>query len=85
MIGVEQHDRTDGERFIGQRRVPLVDPQSSRDRGGNEEQDDEDILKLGEELSPRRDRRVCRQFVPAVLFESRPRFVVAQALTGIRA
>jgi hypothetical protein len=66
-------------------RVPLVDPQSSRDRGSNEEEDDEDIVKLGEELSPRRSRRVCRQFVPTVLLESHPRFVVAQSLAGIRA
>ena len=84
MMRVEQHDCTDGEGFIGQSRIALVGPQPSRDRGSNEEQDDENILKLGEELSPRRDRRVCRQLVPAVSFESRSRIFVAQALTGVR-
>ena len=64
--GVEQHNRKDRHRFIGQRRITFVEPQAGRDSRRDEQQNNEQILKLREELSStqapsfRRSVRSCR-------------------------
>ena len=62
----------------GQRRVALVGPQTGRDRGRDEQQDDEHILELREEPPPRRNRLLGRQLVASVLLEAHSRLAVAQ-------
>jgi hypothetical protein len=48
--------RRDGNGFVREGRVALHDPERSGDRGGDEQQDDEHILKLRQESPPDRDR-----------------------------
>ena len=76
--GVEQHDGEDRHRFVGQRRFALVQPQRRGDRRGDEQQNDEHILKLREELPPRRHRLFRRQLVAAISFEPCLRLTCAQ-------
>ena len=49
---IQQDDGEDGQGFVGEGRVALVEPQRGRDGGGDEQQDDEHILELREELTP---------------------------------
>ena len=81
---VEQHDGEDRDRFVGQRRFALVQPQPRRDHRGDEQQDDEHVLELREELPPGRHGLLRRQLVPAVPFEPRPRLSFAQAAPRVR-
>ena len=53
---VQEDDGKDGDGFVRQGRVTLHDPERGGDRGGDEQQDDEHILKLRQESPPRRDR-----------------------------
>ena len=71
---VQQHDPTDGDGLVRQRRVALVQPQSDRDGRGNQEQHDQSVAKLREELSPRWHRTLGRQLIRAVAREPRTRF-----------
>ena len=82
---VEQDDREDGDRFVGQRGVALDEPQPGRNRRRDEQQDDEHVLKLGEEFPPGRDGLLGRQLVLAVAFEPRPRLPLAEAEPRVRA
>ena len=66
---VEQHDGEDRDRFVGQRGVALIQPQPAEIERGDEQQDDEDILELGEKLPPCGYRAFRRQLVLAVAFE----------------
>ena len=82
---VEEHDREDRDGFVGQRRVALDQPQDGGDRRRHQQQHDEDVLELGEEAAPRRDRGLRRQLVAAVALEARSRLVVAEAVLKVRA
>ena len=82
---VEQHNRADGNRFVWQRRLALVQPQTGRDGGGGQQQNDEDVLKLLEKLFPRGHRRVSGQFISAFSIEARTRFRFGQAALWIGA
>ena len=59
------------------------DPQRRGDRGGDEQQDDEDVLELGEKAAPRRHRLLGVQLVRPVAFELRPGVVVAQTVAHV--
>src|SRR6185436_3436568 len=48
---------------VRQRTLPFVKPERRRDRGCDQEQDDENIAELREEAAPRRDRWFCSQLV----------------------
>ena len=82
--GVEQDDREDSDRLVWQRRVTLVGPQTRRDGGRHEQQDDEHILELRQEPSPRGNRLVAAKFVAPVLLESRLRLVVGETALQVR-
>jgi hypothetical protein len=77
--GVEQDDRQDRNCFVRKARVTLVGPQAGGDTGGDEQQDDEDVLKLREEPHPRRGRLLRRELVAPVPFKSRSDLGVGQA------
>src|SRR5262245_23438552 len=64
--GVQQHDSADRQRLVWQRGIPFVQPEARRNRGGNDEQQDEDVLKLPEESFPAGYWRLGGQFVGAV-------------------
>ena len=81
---VEQHDRQDGDRLVGQRGVALEQPQRGRDRGRDQQQDHQRIGELGEELPPGGRRLFGGQLVPAVALEPRPRLVSRSARAGRR-
>ena len=60
---VQQHDRADGDGFVRQRRVALVQPEAGRNRRRDQQQDDQHVLELREELPPARNclaRRAAR-------------------------
>ncbi len=82
---VEQHDREDRDRFIGQRRFALHQPQRGGNGCGDEQQDHQHILELCEELSPRRHGLFRRQLVAAVALQPSLRFGFAQAAPRVRA
>ena len=83
---VEQHDGEDRDRFVGQRRVALERPQAGRDRGRDEQQDDEHVLELREEPAPRRDRRLARELVRLRTARvATARVVLAQAALAVGA
>ena len=81
--GVEQHDGEDGQCFVRKGRVALVGPQAGRDAGGDEQQDDQDVLKLREEPPPRGDGLLSRELVAPVLFKSRSDLGVGQTMPGV--
>ena len=83
--GVEQDDDTDGEGFVRQRRIALVQPQTGRDRRRHEKEYNEDVLELGEQLSPHRFRRVGGQLVGAVSCEPRACLIPIQATVQLGA
>ncbi len=63
---VEHDHRQDRDRLVGQRGIALYQPQAGGDRGGDEQQDDQRVLELGEDLAPDRDRSLRGQLVGAV-------------------
>ena len=52
---VQQDDGEDGDGLVGQGGIAFERPEAGRNRGGDEQQDDEHILELREEPPPRRD------------------------------
>ena len=62
----------------GQGRVALDDPERGGDRGRDQQQDDEHILKLRQEPPPGRDRLLGGELVRSVLGEPGARVLVAQ-------
>ena len=60
-----------------------MQPEHSRDGGGDEQQDDERILELPYKLLPGGNGFFGRYFVPAVEFEALPDLVRTQASPGI--
>ena len=82
--GVEQHDGEDRDRFVGQRRFALDQPQCAGNRGGDEQQNHQHVLELREELPPTRHWLFRRQLVAAIAFEARPRLSFAQAALRVR-
>jgi hypothetical protein len=76
---VEEDDRADRHRFVGQGGVAFDHPQARRDGSGDEQQDDEDVLELGEKAAPRRNRRRGRELVAPVALEAGARLGLGQA------
>jgi hypothetical protein len=81
---VQEDDREDGNRFIGQRFFALERPEPGGHRGSDEEQDDEHILKLREKPPPGRDRRFGGQLVRSKTFEPYSRVRGGQASSLVR-
>jgi hypothetical protein len=76
--GIEQDDCEDRDRFIRQRGVTLIGPQTGRDRRRGEKQHDEHILELCEKPAPRRKRLLRHELVASVLLKSRLNLAVAE-------
>ena len=79
MSALSKHDRENRDRFVGQGRVALDQPERSGNRSGNEQQDDEDLFELGEKFLPSRHWLFCAQFVAPKTFQPRSRFGFAEA------
>jgi hypothetical protein len=76
---VEKHDAEDGDRFIRQRRLALVEPQRGGDCSSDQQQNHQDVGKLREELFPGGDGLFRRQLVMAVFLQPRLRLGLCQA------
>ena len=76
---VQQNDGQDRNGFVRQRGVTLIDPDRRRDRGGGQEQDDEHILKLRKEPTPRGHRVLGRELVWSMALEARPGLLLGQS------
>ncbi len=81
---VEQHDREDRDRLIGQPRVALIQPQACRYQRRDQQHNHEHVGELSEKSSPSGNAGCRRQLVPAISFESCPRLRLAQAGLRIR-
>ena len=76
---IQQHDRADRDRIVGQRRVTLVKPERKRRRGRDQQQNDEDVAKLTEEFSPGWNRPLGGELIRPIATEPGASFVVRQA------
>jgi hypothetical protein len=76
---IEQDDRKNCDRFVGQCRLALIEPKRCRNHCRDEQQDNQHVVKLGKKLPPSGHRLFRSQLVPAVALESRPRLRFAQA------
>ena len=61
---IQQHDRKNGDGFVGQSGVALVEPRSGRDERCNEQQEDERIVELLRELL--KPQSIRRQYTQGV-------------------
>src|SRR5258705_6903264 len=64
--------------------IALKQPQTRRDSCGDEQQNDEHVLKLRKKLFPRRRWLFRRQLVFAITFKPLPRLRFAQGAARIR-
>lgn len=69
----------------GSGRVAFDDPERGRHGGRDEQEEDEDVVKLREEAAPRRHRLVAGEAVLAVSGEARTGVVAAQPLARVGA
>ena len=83
--GVEQHHAADGDGFVRQRGIALVQPEGGRYGRRDEKKDDQDVLELREELPPGRHWRLGGQLVRAVPEKAFLRFARAQTTPRVAA
>ena len=82
--GVQEDDGEDRDGFVRPGCVALDEPQRCRYGRGDEQQNDEHVLKLREKLPPSRHGLLGRQHVGTEAVEPCASFSAAQAVPGVR-